>query len=298
MLPASEKRRHHEEERILLGAHFSIVGGLHEALLTAQEYGCTALQIFTKNASTWKERRLSTREIERFRAARNNSVVRYICTHAAYLINLASPDRRKYERSIMALEQELIRSSQLGIPHVIMHPGAHMGMGEEKGLRRIAEGINTVFDHVHAATCGVLLETTAGQGSNLGYTFEQLAVLADTVDAKTRIGFCFDTCHVFAAGYDLRTRRAYGQTMKAFDTILGLERLHVIHLNDAKKGLGSRTDRHAHIGEGDMGVDTFRFIMNDSRLKAIPKILETPKETGPADHDRLNLERLRSLIQH
>jgi deoxyribonuclease-4 len=297
MSPPPEKRRH-QEEGILLGAHFSIAGGLHKALLTAQEYGCTALQIFTKNASTWKERRLLTREIEQFQAARKQSGVRSICAHAAYLINLASPDRRKYEKSIMALEQELIRSSQLGIPHVIMHPGAHMGTGEEKGLGRIAEGINTVFDHVPETTCRVLLETTAGQGSNLGYTFEHLAGIADRVDAKNRIGFCFDTCHVFTAGYDLRTKMAYGQTMKAFDTTLGFERLHVIHLNDAKKGLGSRTDRHAHIGEGGMGIETFRFIMNDSRLKAIPKILETPKETGPVDYDRLNLERLRSLIQH
>jgi deoxyribonuclease-4 len=297
MSPPPEKRRHHEEG-ILLGAHFSIAGGLHKALLTAQAYGCTALQIFTKNASTWKERRLSTREIEQFQATRKQSEVRSICAHAAYLINLASPDRCKYEKSIMALEQELIRSSQLGIPHVIIHPGAHMGIGEEKGLRRIAEGINTVFDHVPETTCRVLLETTAGQGSNLGYTFEHLAGIADRVDAKNRIGFCFDTCHVFAAGYDLRTKMAYGQTMKAFDTTLGLERLHVIHLNDAKKGLGSRTDRHAHIGEAGMGIDTFRFIMNDARLKAIPKILETPKETGPVDYDRLNLERLRNLIQH
>jgi deoxyribonuclease-4 len=297
MSPPAEKRRHQEGERILLGAHFSIAGGLHKALLTAQEYGCTALQIFTKNASTWKERRLSTREIEQFQATRRQSGVRSICAHAAYLINLASPDRRKYEKSIMALEQELLRSSHLGILHVIMHPGAHMGMGEEKGCRRIAEGINTVFDHVLETTCGVLLETTAGQGSNLGYTFEHLAGIADRVDAKDRIGFCFDTCHVFAAGYDLRTKMAYGQTMKAFDTTLGLERLHVIHLNDSKKGLGSRTDRHAHIGEGDMGIDTFRFVMNDPRLKAIPKILETPKETGPVDYDRLNLARLRNLVQ-
>ena len=298
MSPATQNKRHQGKESALLGAHFSIAGGLHKALFTAQEYGCTALLIFTKNASTWKERRLSTREIEQFQATRKQSGVRSICAHAAYLINLASPDRCKYEKSIMALEQELIRSSQLGIPHVIIHPGAHMGMGEEKGLRRIAEGIDTVFDHVPETTCRVLLETTAGQGSNLGYSFEHLAGIADRVNAKDRIGFCFDTCHVFAAGYDLRTKMAYGQTMKAFDTTVGLERLHVIHLNDAKKGLGSRTDRHAHIGEGGMGVETFRFIMNDSWFKAIPKILETPKETGPVDYDRLNLERLRSLIQH
>lgn len=298
MLPAQKKRRNQEEQNILLGAHFSIAGGLHKALLTAQAYGCTALQIFTKNANTWKERRLSTQEIEQFHAVRNDSGVRSICTHAAYLINLASPDQRKYERSVMALEHELVRSSQLGITDVIMHPGAHMGMGEEKGLRRIADGIHRVFDHVPETPCRLLLETTAGQGSNVGYTFEQLAAIADRVDDDDRLGFCFDTCHVFAAGYDLRTKMAYTQTMKAFDKALGLERLHVMHLNDAKKGLGSRTDRHEHMGEGHIGIGAFRLIMNDPRLKAIPKILETPKEKGPVDHDRLNLERLRRLIQH
>ena len=220
MLPAQKKRRNQEEGNILLGAHFSIAGGLHKALLAAQAYGCTALQIFTKNASTWKERRLSTHEIEHFHTVKKQSGVRSICAHAAYLINLASPDQGKYERSIMALEQELVRSSQLHITDVILHPGAHMGMGEEKGLRRIAEGINTVFDHVPETTCRLLLETTAGQGSNVGYTFEHLGAISDMVDDDDRIGFCFDTCHVFAAGYDLRTKMAYTETMKAFDLSL------------------------------------------------------------------------------
>ena len=281
---------------ILLGAHFSIAGGLHNALLSASQYGCTALQIFTKNASTWKERTLSARDIEQFNMARKHSQIESICSHAAYLINLSSPDPSKLERSISALEHELIRSSQLRIPYVILHPGAHMGMGEDKGLRRIADGINIVFDRVAEATCKLLLETTAGQGSNLGYTFEQLAAISDMVEAKERSGFCLDTCHVFAAGYDLRTKSAYTNTMMAFDNALGLERLHVIHLNDSKKGLGSRVDRHEHIGEGAIGIDAFSFIMNDPRLKAIPKIIETPKEKGPLDHDRINLNRLRSLV--
>jgi len=198
----------------------------------------------------------------------------------------------------MALEQELVRSSQLHITDVILHPGAHMGMGEEQGLRRIADGIHRVFDRVPDTACRVLLETTAGQGSNVGYVFEHLAAIADMVDDKKRMGFCFDTCHVFAAGYDLRTKMAYTETMKAFDKTLGFERLHVMHLNDAKKGLGSRRDRHDHVGEGHLGIEAFRLIMNDPRLKTVPKILETPKEKGPVDYDRLNLERLRSLMQH
>lgn len=281
---------------ILLGAHFSIAGGLHKAVFTASEYGCTALQIFTKNASTWKERRLSAYDIEKFDVARKQSGIKSVCSHTSYLINLASPERSKYERSIEALQHELVRSSELSIPYVIMHPGAHMGMGEDKGLRRIAEGINTVFDRVPDTTCQVLLETTAGQGSNLGHTFEHLAAISDMVEAKDRIGFCLDTCHVFAAGYDLRTREAFDKTMKSFDRALSLKRLCVIHLNDAKKGLGSRIDRHEHIGQGAIGIDGFRFIMNDLPLKALPKILETPKEKGPVDYDHLNLKRLRSLV--
>ncbi|NVM23873.1 MAG: deoxyribonuclease IV [Desulfobacterales bacterium] len=281
---------------ILLGAHLSIAGGLHKAVLTAYEYGCTALQIFTKNANTWKERSLSARDIEQFHLAREQTGISSICSHTSYLINLASPEPSKYERSIMALEQELVRSSQLTIPYVVMHPGSHMGMGQAPGLRRIADGIDRVFDRVPAATCRLILETTAGQGSNLGHNFEQLAAISDMVDAKERIGVCLDTCHAFAAGYDLRTKTAYEQTMKTFDTVVGLDHLRVIHLNDAKKGLGSRIDRHEHIGKGEIGIDAFSFILNDSKLKPLPKILETPKKKGPVDYDRINLNRLRSLI--
>lgn len=290
------KRDNHDDQMILIGAHFSIAGGLHKALFTAHGYGCTALQIFTKNANTWNERTLTDQDIELFNAAREQTGIRSICSHTAYLINLASPEPHKYEQSIKALEQELLRSSRLTIPYVIMHPGAHMGMGEDNGLRRIAEGINRVFDRVPGATSRLLLETTAGQGSNLGYTFEQLAAISDMVKAKEKIGFCFDTCHVFAAGYDLRTTMDYQKTMKAVDRVLGLERLCVIHLNDAKKGLGSRVDRHEHIGEGAIGIDAFRFIMNDPYFKAVPKILETPKVKGAVDDDHINLERLRALV--
>jgi deoxyribonuclease-4 len=285
-----------EAPMVLLGAHFSIAGGLHKAVFRASEYRCTALQIFTKNANTWKERRLSAHDIEHFDAARKQSQIRCICSHAAYLINLASPDRQKYKTSIKALEHELVRSSQLSIPYVIMHPGSHMGTGEDEGLRRIAQGINTIFDHTPDIACRLLLETTAGQGSNLGYTFEQLAHISDMVEAKERIGFCLDTCHVFAAGYDLRTKTAYQETMQALDRVIGLDRLCVIHVNDAKKGLGSRIDRHEHIGEGAIGMDAFSFILNDPKIKGLPKILETPKKKGPIDYDRMNLNRLRSLI--
>ncbi len=290
------KRRSKDPQDILLGAHFSIAGGLHKAVLTASEYGCTALQLFTKNATTWKERTLSHEEIERFNGARELTAIQSICSHTSYLINLASPEPIKYERSVKVLEDELLRSSLLGIPYVIMHPGSHMGAGEEKGVHQIAQGINTIFDRSPSITSRLLLETTAGQGSSLGHTFEQLARISDSVEAKERVGFCFDTCHVFAAGYDLRAKQAYQKTMQSFERIIGLDRLCVVHLNDAKKGLGSRVDRHEHIGEGAIGIDAFRLIMNDPRLKTVPKILETPKKKSPIDYDHINLNLLRSLV--
>lgn len=281
---------------VLLGAHFSIAGGLHKAVEKAWHYRCPVLQLFTKNASTWKERRLSSREIEDFDRARREGSIDSVCSHAAYVINLASPDPVQYEKSVQALVNELRRSSQLAIPYVILHPGAHMGKGEDHGLRRVARAINRVFEQVPEGGCHLLLETTAGQGTNLGHTFEQLAAIADRVEAKDSVGFCFDTCHVFAAGYDLRTKKSYHRTMSAFDRVVGLDRLRVIHVNDAKKVLGSRVDRHEHIGQGAIGIDAFRFIMNDRRLGAIPKILETPKANG-LDPDRLNLDCLLSLVK-
>jgi deoxyribonuclease-4 len=285
-----------EKRQILLGAHFSIGDGLDKAILTASEYGCTALQIFTKNATSWKERALSTEEVERFNRAREQTGIKSICSHTSYLINLASPEDSKYDKSVKALEQELVRSSLLSIPFVIMHPGSHMGAGEDRGLQRIARGINTIFEHSSNITCRLLLETTAGQGSSLGHTFEQLTHIADLVESKEKIGFCLDTCHIFAAGYDLRKKKDYEATMQRFDRIIGLDRLYVVHLNDAKKGLESRVDRHEHIGEGKIGAEAFRFIMNDPRLDAVPKILETPKKKGPIDYDSINLGLLRSLV--
>lgn len=284
------------ERQILLGAHFSIRGGLHKAVMEASDYGCTALQMFTKNATTWKERVLSNKEVEEFHEARDLSGIEVVCSHTSYLINLASPEPDKHDRAVKALENELIRSSLLHTPYVIIHPGSHMGAGEDKGLERIARGIDAIFDRSPDITSRLLLETTAGQGTSLGHTFEQLARISDAVESDERIGFCFDTCHVFAAGYDIREKKAYEGTMRAFDGIIGLERLFAIHMNDAKKDLASRVDRHEHIGQGVIGIDAFRFIMNDPRLTAVPKILETPKKKGSVDYDRRNLDRLRSLV--
>jgi deoxyribonuclease-4 len=283
--------------RILLGAHFSIVGGLRAALDRASDHACTALQIFTKNATTWKERTLSDEEIARFRSAQQASEIRSVCAHGAYLINLASPDSEKRHKSMTALEHELVRASELSIPHVLIHPGAHMGRGEKQGISLIGEAIAQTFERVPDATTQLLLETTSGQGSSLGHSFQQLAAISEAAAVGNRIGFCFDTSHVFAAGYDIRTKAAYEKTLEALDKEIGLDRLHVIHLNDSKKPLGSRIDRHEHIGKGAIGIEAFKMIMNDPRLAAIPKIIETPKGKSPVYYDRKNLDRLRSLVR-
>jgi len=285
------------EQRLLLGAHFSIAGGLHKAIQTASGYGCNVLQVFTKNANTWTEPRLTQAEIGRFLAETANQGIDSVSSHGAYLINLASPDKNKRQRSITALTNELFRSAQLGIDNVIIHPGAHMGSGEKAGTERVASAIRSIMEALPDSPCKLLLETTAGQGTNLGHTFEQLAAIWAMTGHDERVGFCLDTCHVFAAGYDLRTKKTYEQTIRAFDKAIGLKRLFIVHLNDAKKALGSRIDRHEHIGAGTIGTQAFRLIMNDARLRAIPKILETPKKKDGVDYDQRNLQQLRSLVR-
>ena len=280
----------------LLGAHFSIAGGLDRALYTARDYGCTALQMFTKNASTWKERVLTRQDIEDFDRVRQETGIAAIASHTAYLINLGSPEKTKFEQSCTALKHELTRALQLGIPMVVHHPGAHMGAGESLGMDRIAQGINRVLDESPEFGPLLLLETCAGQGTTLGHSFEQLAEIAEKIEQSERIGFCLDTCHIFAAGYDIRTQTTYHETMTGFDAMLGLDRLHLIHVNDALKDLDSRVDRHTHIGKGKIGINAFAWIMKDERLAHIPKILETPKKEAGMDWDRKNLDCLLDLI--
>lgn len=281
----------------LLGAHFSIAKGLHHALLAAKAYRCSALQLFTKNASTWKERSLSSAEIERFDKTRAATGIRCLASHAGYLINLASPDRKKHDLSMAALRQELIRSSQLDIPYVVLHPGSHMGSGEEQGIAQIADSVNRIFSDTAAIRTRLLFETTAGQGSSIGRRFEQLAQLLHRVENRDGVGICLDTGHIFAAGYDIRTVAAYRQTRAAFDAVIGSERLYLIHLNDSKRALGSAIDRHAHIGRGEIGTAAFGFIMNDGVWADIPKIIETPKVEGGKDWDAVNLKCLRRLVR-
>ncbi len=280
-----------------MGAHFSIAKGLQQALFTAEEYGCTAVQIFTKNSSTWKEKILSAEAIRLFDEARNRSSIRHIASHTSYLINLASPEKKKYALSREALKQELIRCAVLKIPFVILHPGSHMERGVEAGIKRIASAVNSVFEKLPKNPTRLLLETTAGQGFNLGHTFEQIAAMIEKVEQRDRLGVCLDTCHIFAAGYDLRTKAAYKKTMTTFESVIGLEHLYWIHLNDSKREMGTHVDRHEHIGQGFIGETAFKLLMNDSRLKSIPKVLETPKEEGGKDWDEINLSKLRGFLR-
>ncbi|MGQ9838955.1 MAG: deoxyribonuclease IV [Anaerolineae bacterium] len=281
---------------MFLGAHMSVAGGLSLAFERARSIGINTMQIFTKNQNRWEQKPTPPEEIERWFRAQVETGIGPVVSHAAYLLNLGTPDDALWEKSVNALIDELTRAEQLGILGVVLHPGAHMDSGEEAGIARIVAGLN----RAHAATAGyktlTLLETTAGQGTVLGYTFDQLRMMAEGVHEPERIGFCLDTCHIFVAGYDIRTPETYAATMAEFDRLLGLQRLRCIHFNDAKKPLGSRVDRHDHIGTGELGLSAFGFFLNDLRLSQVPMILETPKSEDMHE-DVENLRVLRGLIR-
>lgn len=276
-----------------LGAHMSIAGGVEQALVRGQMLGCEAVQIFTKQPNRWAAKPLTPEEIAAFARTWQESGIGPVWAHDAYLINLASPEEALWEQSVQAFQHELERARALGLPYLVTHAGAHRGAGEEEGLRRIALALDRVLAAVPEVM--VLLETTAGQGGALCYRFEQIAWIIEHVRYPERLGVCVDTCHVFVAGYELRTREGYEQTFQELDERIGLERLKVFHLNDAKKGLGSRVDRHTHIGQGLLGLEPFRWLLNDPRFREHPMVLETPK--GPEmEEDRQNLAVLRSLL--
>ena len=281
----------------LLGAHFPIAGGLENAVYQAAEYNCNTLQIFTKNSKTWKEKHLGLKEISLFEEACKKTSIETIVSHTSYLINLASPDDITWFMSCEALKHELIRTTQLSIKWLVLHPGAHMGTGEEKGMKRIARAIDLVFEQADYTDTCLVLETTAGQGTSIGKTFEQLAYILNMVKDKKRLGICLDSSHIFAAGYDILTMMSCKKALNDFDKIIGLEKLRVIHLNDSKTPLDSRVDRHEHIGEGYIGKNFFEYIMNSKRFNNIPKILETPKIKDGLDYDHINLKILKGLIK-
>jgi deoxyribonuclease-4 len=279
---------------LFLGAHMSIAGGVSKAIERGEAVGCTAIQIFTKNASQWKAPSLTREEVAKFKAEGDRTGI-YVVAHDAYLINLASPDTELRAKSRAAFREEMERAEALDIPYLVMHPGAHTGAGENEGLRLMAESFNVLLSETAGFRVKIAIENTAGQGTVVGYTLEHLKrILDDTVESE-RLAVCLDTCHAFAAGYDLRDSSGYEAFMENFDSLIGLDRLKVMHLNDCKRDLGQRVDRHEHIGRGMLGLECFRKIMNDPRLRSIPKLLEMPKLLDGKDMDPINLGILRDL---
>ena len=292
---SSPARKTHKARGPLLGAHMSIAGGVGNALLDGKKVDCDAIQIFTKSSRQWAAKPYTKDEIEQFRINQKETGIATVIAHDSYLLNLGSPDAGLRKRSVAAFIDELERCEVLGVTNLVAHPGAHVGAGEAEGIKLIAKSL----DEVHKGCLGykvkVTIEITAGQGSNLGYRFEQIGAMIDATKDSDRVRVCFDTEHAFAAGYDIRTKEGYERTFAEFDDTIGIDRLAAFHLNDSKKEFHSRVDRHEHIGKGFIGVEAFRFLMNDQRFWGLPMCLETPK--GPdLKEDRENLTLLRSLI--
>jgi deoxyribonuclease-4 len=276
----------------LIGAHISTKGGLSTIFERASAINASAAALFSKNGNQWKGKELTDEDCASFTAQRT---VQPLLTHASYLINLATTNPEFHRKSLAAMIDELDRAERLGIHAVVLHPGAHMGAGSDAAIDQIARSLDMVHAAIPNHRVVTLLETAAGQGSCVGCTFEELGQMIARVDDKRRVGICFDTCHVFAAGYDLRTRDGYERTIDEMERHVGLDNVGAFHLNDSKKPLGSRVDRHQHIGEGELGLDAFRFLLNDARFARIPKVIETPK-TIETESDLKNLTLLRSLI--
>lgn len=280
----------------LLGAHTSTAGGVSKAIVLAEKLGFTAIQIFSKNNNRWDAKPLDPNEVEKFKSLWNNSNIDFIVTHDSYLINLCAKSDVNLEKSRNAYIDELERCETLGIKHLNFHPGSHGGQGEDDGLKIVAESLNIAHQKTNGFEVSSMIELTAGQGTNLGYKFEHIAKIIELVDNPERITTCIDTAHVFAAGYNIKNESEYERVILDFDSIIGLNKLKCFHINDSKKELGSRVDRHEHIGQGYIGLEGFRNIMNDERLTHIPKILETPKGKEQLE-DLENIKVLRGLIK-
>jgi len=273
----------------------SIGGGVHMAIQRACSGGCTTMQIFVKNNMQWLARPLTRREIGAFLNHSQRHELLSIFAHANYLINLAATNPQFHANSLRSLSEELIRADQLKLPFLVLHPGAHLGAGEEAGLEKIIESIDHVFSRIPKIKTRIALETTAGQGSCLGSKFEHLAYIISRVREPERLCVCLDTAHIFAAGYDIGSESAVRKTFREFDRVILRDRLVAIHVNDSKTACGSRVDRHEHIGRGKIGLEAFRIIMRDHRFRKIPKVLETPKGKDLRE-DVENLKTLRGLI--
>jgi deoxyribonuclease IV len=265
------------EPKILLGAHLSISGGLEQALIAAKNIHCTCVQIFTHSNRQWHLSPLKQQDINLFKQTRKEMGITLVVTHCSYLINIASPKKHVRALSIKTLSQELVRCQELDIPYLVVHPGSHLQASVEEGIAHVIEALDIVCKE-NPGPCMILLENMAGQGSTLGATFEQLASIKSAASCKKRIGFCLDTCHAFAAGYDFTTPASYQKYMRRLNTIVGLDTIKVIHLNDSKSPLHSHVDRHTNIGDGKIGPTAFKLLMNDPQFFSTPKILETPHD--------------------
>ena len=274
----------------------SIRGGASMAIERARSIGCTAMQVFVKNNMQWFARPLTPEEIRAFLNHIQRGELLSVFGHANYLINLAATNPQFHANSIRALAEELLRADQLELPFLVLHPGAHLGAGEEAGLKRIADSVNNVFRKIPKVKTKIALEITAGQGSCIGHRFEHLAHIIANVREPERLRVCLDTAHLFAAGYEIGSESGARKTFHEFDRVIGRDRLVAVHVNDSKTGRGSRVDRHEHIGKGRIGLDAFRFIMQSPRFRKIPKVLETPKGKDLAE-DVINLKTLRRLVR-
>jgi deoxyribonuclease-4 len=283
----------------LFGVHLSVAGGLQNALLGARDIGCDCVQLFVKNQRQWKAAPLLPEHIETFQAARREAGLTPLLAHASYLLNLASPVTPMRRRSKHALLDELQRCEALAIDYLIFHPGSAKGGTEHVALRHVARGLNEIIRKTKGFRTHLLIENTAGQGTAVGHRFEQIAAIIGRVEEPERVGVCLDTCHLFAAGYDIRSAEGYTAMMDELDAVLNVAQVKCVHVNDSKGRLGSRIDRHEHIGKGQIRKSGFAHIINDPRFAGIPMILETPKgkDGRGVDYDRLNLKRLRSLIR-
>jgi len=279
-----------------LGAHMSIAGGLHKALERGASIGCETIQIFTRNSNRWQSKPRTNQELEQFQGAAAATGIHPVVAHAIYLINMASPDDEVRTKSCAAFAEELDRCHEAGIPYLVLHPGSHRGSGLGLGISLIGEAIRHAYQERPDCAVITLLENTAGQGDTIGRSLEELAQLAEAIDLPARTGICFDTAHALASGHELRTQEGYAQTWRRFDELLGLENLRCLHLNDSKVELGEERDRHQHIGQGYVGLDAFRMLVNDPRFKDLPMLLETPKSQD-LHEDVENLALLRSLVE-
>ena len=281
---------------ILLGAHMSTSGGVHTAVDRATSIGCTALQVFTKNNNQWNAKPLTDEDIQNYKRKIAEASIAPVVSHDSYLINLCGTNPDILQKSRAAFIDELTRCEQLGIQLLNFHPGAHLGAGEEEGIKKIIESLNLAHEKTKGFKVLSVVEATAGQGTAVGYKFEHLEKIINGVDAPERMAVCIDTCHIFAAGYDIATEKGYEKTFNEFDVIVGFDRLAAFHVNDSKKGLGSHVDRHEHIGKGMIGKLGFAFLMNDKRFAGIPKILETPKSED-LHEDVENMRVLMKLVK-